>query len=208
MVSKKHVTAQTDMVKTIHTDLYSDVAAEIVEKAIIFYHIKKPSPRSFQLCSWRDVNGEVCILAGDKYRRSSWDSSTPTQIRKFVASLVGDLSTIWKSVPTHDPVKVEIVHDILFGKRHYDVCFHKEAIDETVGVPKDPIAAEVERECRDELDKFDAETKILMNVMSSAKSFDLTRADCLIAAYAFELERNKKRKELLETLAHLRKAVS
>ena len=196
------------MVKTIRTDLYSDTAATIVEDALRLYQNQKPSPRSFQLCFWCDVNGEVCILAGDKYRRSSWDSSTPTQIRKFVASLVGDLNTVWKSEPKLDPVKVEIVHDILFGKRHYEVCFHKEVIDEVVGIPKDPVAAEVERECQDELDKFDAETKILMNVMSSAKSFDLTRADCLMTAYAFELERNKKRKELLETLAHLRKAVS
>ena len=202
------MTAQTDMVKTIQTDLYSDAAATIVEDALHLYQNQKPSPRSSQLCFWRNVNGEVCILAGDKHKRSSWDSSTPAQIRKFVASLVGDLSTIWKSVSTHDPVKVEIVHDILLGKRHYDVCFHKEAIDETVGVPKDPIAAEVERECRDELDKFDAETKILMNVMSSAKSFDLTRADCLMTAYAFEQDRDKKRKALLENLARLRKAVS
>ena len=196
------------MVKTIHTDLYSNLAADIVENAISLYHSKKPSPRSSQLCFRRDVNGEVCILAGDKHKWSSWDNSTATQIKKFVASLVGDLSTIWKSVPTHDPVKVEIVHDILFGKRHYEVCFHKEVIDETVGVPKDPIAVEVECECRDELDKFDAETKILMTAMSAAKNFDLTRADCLMAAYAFEQERNKKRKELLKTLAHLRKAVS
>ena len=196
------------MVKTIRTDLYSDTAATIVEDALRLYQNQKPSPRSFQLCFWRDVNGEVCILAGDKYRRSSWDSSTPIQIRKFVASLVGDLNTIWKSEPKLDPVKVEIVHDILFGRRHYEVCFHKEVIDEVVGIPKDPVAAEVERECRNELDKFDAETKILMTVMSSAKSFDLTRADCLMTAYAFELERNKKRKELLENLARLRKAVS
>ena len=196
------------MVKTIQTDLYSDAAATIVEDALHLYQNQKPSPRSSQLCFWRNVNGEVCILAGDKHKRSSWDSSTPAQIRKFVASLVGDLNTVWKSVPTHDPVKVEIVHDILFGKRHYEVCFHKEVIDETVGVPKDPIAVEVECECRDELDKFDAETKILMTAMSAAKNFDLTRADCLMAAYAFEQERNKKRKELLKTLAHLRKAVS
>ena len=196
------------MVKTIRTDLYSDAAATIVEDALRLYQNQKPSPRSSQLCFWRDVNGEVCILAGDKHRRSSWDSSTPIQIRKFVASLVGDLSTIWKSVPTHDSVKVEIVHDILFGKRHYEVCFHKEVIDEVVGIPKDPVAAEIERECRNELDKFDAETKILMTVMSAAKSFNLSKADCLMTAYAFELERNKKRKELLETLARLRKAVS
>lgn len=202
------MTAQTDMVKTIQTDLYSDAAATIVEDALHLYQNQKPSPRSSQLCFWRNVNGEVCILAGDKHKRSSWDSSTPAQIRKFVASLVGDLNTVWKSEPKLDPVKVEIVHDILFGRRHYEVCFHKEVIDEVVGMPKDPVAAEVERECRDELDKFDAETKILMNVMSSAKSFDLTRADCLMTAYTFELERNKKRKELLENLARLRKAVS
>ena len=208
MVSKKHVTAQIDMVKTIHTDLYSNLAADIVENAISLYHSKKPSPRSSQLCFWRDINGEVCILAGDKNKWSSWDNSTSTQIKKFVASLVGNLDIIWKSVPEYDPVKVEIVHDILFGKRHYDVCFHKEVIDEIVGVPKDPIAVEVECECRDELDKFDAETKILMTAMSAAKNFDLTRADCLMAAYAFEQERNKKRKELLKTLAYLRKAVS
>ena len=202
------MTAQTDMVKTIQTDLYSDAAATIVEDALHLYQNQKPSPRSSQLCFWRNVNGEVCILAGDKHKRSSWDSSTPAQIRKFVASLVGDLNTVWKSEPKLDPVKVEIVHDILFGRRHYEVCFHKEVIDEVVGMPKDPVAAEVERECRNELDKFAAETKILMTAMSAAKSFNLSKAECLMTAYAFEQDRDKKRKALLENLARLRKAVS
>lgn len=66
----------------------------------------------------------------------------------------------------------------------------------------------VERECRNELDKFDAETKILMTVMSAAKSFNLSKVECLMTAYAFEQDRDKKRKALLEKLASLRKAVS
>lgn len=192
------------MIRQIHTQLYSRLAYEIVYDAIRQHLARKPWSRMRALEVARDVTGETIVLAEDG---SDWLSEQPifseVQVKKSVGSYVRSLRCLYQAADIKTADRLELVAAVLQGDRNYDVKFRKDLQAEVIGTPRDPVAAEVLRMCRDRLKEFDAETSCLMHAMDaefSSKGMSMHEPECLKRAVALQTSRRIKRKALLDEL--------